>query len=112
MMSSSFFNWTALIVAGLFEVAWSIFLKNSKGFTETTPTILFLITLFISMFLLSYSMREIPMGMAYPIWTGIGAVGTVIIGIIFFKEDLNFMKIFFISLLLIGLIGLKFSSKR
>ncbi len=111
-MSSTIVSWVALVVAGLFEVIWAIFLKNSKGFSEVTPTILFLITLIISMFLLAYSMRTLPMGIAYPVWTGIGAVGTVIVGIIFFKEGVNLQKIIFLSLILIGIIGLKLSSKH
>lgn len=111
-MSSTVVSWVALIVAGLFEVIWAIFLKNSKGFSEVTPTLLFLITLTISMFLLAYSMRTLPMGIAYPVWTGIGAVGTVIVGILFFKEGVNLQKIIFLSLILIGIIGLKLSSKH
>ncbi|MBC7714780.1 MAG: multidrug efflux SMR transporter [Rhizobacter sp.] len=111
-MSESVLSWSALIIAGLFEVVWAIFLKNSKGFSELTPTILFIVTLFISMFLLAYSMRTIPMGIAYPVWTGIGAVGTVFVGIMFFKEDQSFQKIIFLSVILIGIIGLKLTSKH
>lgn len=101
-----------MIVAGLFEVVWAIFLKNSKGFSEWTPSILFLITLIISTFLLAYSMRTLPMGIAYPVWTGIGAVGSVLVGIFFFKEGANPQKLIFLSLILIGIIGLKLSSKH
>lgn len=111
-MSQTVLGWVALVVAGLFEVIWAIFLKNSKGFTVATPTVLFLITLTISMFLLAYSMRSIPIGVAYPVWTGIGAVGTVVVGILFFKEGVNLSKIIFLSLILIGIIGLKLSSKH
>ncbi len=111
-MSAGLLDWSALIIAGLFEVVWAIFLKNSKGFSEIVPTILFLVTLVISMFLLSYSMRAIPMGIAYPVWTGIGAVGTVIVGIFFFKEDASFLKIIFLSLIMVGIVGLKLSSKH
>lgn len=111
-MSSTIVSWVALVVAGLFEVIWAIFLKNSKGFSEVTPTLLFVVTLIISMFLLAHSMRTLPMGIAYPVWTGIGAVGTVIIGILFFKEGVNLQKIIFLSLILIGIIGLKLSSKH
>ena len=111
-MNQTVLGWVTLVVAGLFEVICPIFLKISKGFTVTTPTILFLITLTISMFLLAYSMRSIPIGVAYPVWTGIGAVGTVVVGILFFKEDVNLQKIIFLSLILIGIIGLKLSSKH
>jgi quaternary ammonium compound-resistance protein SugE len=105
-------SWTALIAAGIFEVVWAIFLKNSKGFTEIAPSIFFLATLLISMGLLAYSMRTIPIGIAYPVWTGIGAVGTVILGIVFFKEDVSIQKIAFLMLILIGIIGLKISSEH
>lgn len=111
-MGGTLIDWTALIAAGFFEVVWAYFLKNSKGFTLVTPTILFVITLFISMGLLAYSMRNIPIGVAYPVWTGIGAVGTVIVGIVLFKEGVNIQKIIFLSLILIGIIGLKITSKH
>lgn len=111
-MSQSLINWIALIIAGVFEVIWAIFLKNSKGFSETMPTVLFIITLIISMWLLAFSMKTIPMGIAYPVWTGIGAVGSVLVGIFFFKEGASAQKIFFLSFILIGVIGLKLSSKH
>ena len=111
-MNPSVVNWTALIIAGLFEVVWAIFLKNSKGFTQVGPSILFIITLFISMGLLAYSMRTIPMSIAYPVWTGIGAVGGVIAGMIFFKDDVSIQKIVFLLFILIGIIGLKISSNH
>ncbi len=111
-MSQSVINWIALIIAGIFEVIWAIFLKNSEGFSKTMPTVLFIITLIISMWLLAFSMRGIPMGIAYPVWTGIGAVGSVLVGIFFFKEGANAQKIFFLTLILIGVIGLKLSSKH
>ncbi|MBY0412507.1 MAG: multidrug efflux SMR transporter [Bdellovibrionales bacterium] len=104
-------NWIALTFAGLFEVVWAIYLKNSKGFTEITPSIMFVLTLLISMGLLAYSMKSIPIGVAYPVWTGIGAIGTVIVGTVVFKEHLSLQKMFFLSLLLIGIIGLKVSSR-
>jgi quaternary ammonium compound-resistance protein SugE len=110
-MSSSIINWSALLLAGIFEVVWAFYLKNSKGFTVVTPTILFVITLFISMALLTYSLKSIPIGIAYPVWTGIGAVGTVTAGVILFKEEINTQKVVFLSLILIGIIGLKLTSK-
>lgn len=111
-MSTSFLSWFSLIIAGLFEVVWAIFLKNSKGFSELIPSILFIVTLVISMVLLAYSMRSLPLGIAYPVWTGIGAVGSVLVGIVFFKEGANPQKIIFLLLILIGIIGLKLSSKH
>ena len=111
-MAGTLIDWTALIAAGFFEVVWAYFLKSSKGFTEVIPTVLFVITLFVSMGLLAYSMRNIPIGIAYPVWTGIGAVGTVIVGIVLFKEGVNFQKILFLSFIMIGIIGLKITSKH
>jgi quaternary ammonium compound-resistance protein SugE len=110
-MSSTIVNWSVLLLAGIFEVVWAFYLKNSKGFSVLTPTILFVITLFISMALLAYSLKSIPIGIAYPVWTGIGAVGTVIAGVFLFKEEINIQKFVFLSLILIGIIGLKLSSK-
>ena len=111
-MNETMIDWCALILAGLFEVLWAFFLKNSKGFTLLLPSILFIFTLCLSMSLLAYSFRSIPMGTAYPIWTGIGAVGTVIIGILFFKESLSLQKTIFLTLILVGVIGLKITSKE
>jgi quaternary ammonium compound-resistance protein SugE len=111
-MSTTSINWLALIAAGFFEVVWAIFLKNSKGFTEITPTIFFIITLLISMSLLAFSMRSIPLGIAYPVWTGIGAMGSIIAGFILFKEDLGLQKILFLTLIFIGVVGLKLTSKH
>jgi len=111
-MNNAVINWMALLAAGLFEVVWAIYLKNSKGFTELFPTIMFLITLFISMVLLAFSMKTIPIGVAYPVWTGIGAVGTVLVGIFLFKEGVSAPKMFFLTLILVGIVGLKISSKH
>ncbi|MFA6237248.1 MAG: multidrug efflux SMR transporter [Bacteriovorax sp.] len=106
-MNSSTLNWILLIVAGIFEVVWAIFLKNSKGFTQIIPTALFGLTLFISMWLLSTSLRTIPLSVAYPVWTGIGAVGSVLVGVMLFGESASVPKLLFVSLILIGVIGLK-----
>jgi quaternary ammonium compound-resistance protein SugE len=110
-MQTSSINWLALIAAGLFEVVWAIFLKNSKGFTVVAPSIFFVVTLLISMSLLAFAMRSIPLGVAYPIWTGIGAVGSIIVGVILFKEDINLQKLVFLAFILVGIIGLKITSK-
>lgn len=106
-MSSNSFNWSLLIIAGVFEVIWAIFLKNSKGLTVLIPSLLFLITLFISMWLLSISLKSIPMSIAYPVWTGIGAVGSVIFGVVLFGEAVNPAKLVFLFLILLGVVGLK-----
>lgn len=106
-------NWFLLIVAGLFEVAFAACLGKAK---ETTGAeniywyIGFLISLAISMFLLVKVIQEIPIGTAYAVWTGIGAVGTVLIGIFVFREPATFWRLFFISTLIISIVGLKFVS--
>ncbi|MDE6695642.1 MAG: multidrug efflux SMR transporter [Muribaculaceae bacterium] len=101
-------NWILLIIAGCFETGFAFCLGKMKGLSGT-PWCLwgigFLACLTLSMTLLAA--QTIPIGTAYPVWTGIGAVGTVIVGILFFKEPANFWRLFFISTLIISIIGLK-----
>jgi quaternary ammonium compound-resistance protein SugE len=99
--------WIILIIAGLFEIAWAIGIKYSEGFTKPIPSILTLICMIISFGLLSYSVKHIPIGTAYAVWTGIGAVGTAILGIFLFQESKEFLRMFFIFLIIVGIIGLK-----
>lgn len=99
--------WIALLLAGILEVCWAAGLKYSDGFTRPVPTIFTLITMAGSFWLLTFAMRSIPLGTAYAIWTGIGAVGAVIFGIIVLGEALNFARIMSIGLILAGIIGLK-----
>ena len=87
-------KWLFLIIAGLFEVMWAIELKYSKGFTNLISSILTIIGLIASFYFLSISIKSLPLGSAYAIWTGIGTVGTVIFSIILFKETVNIMQIF------------------
>ena len=102
--------WIALISAGIFEVVWAYFLKQSDGFSKILPTVFFVATLTISMVLLALSVKIIPIGVAYPIWTGIGAVGSVLIGALFFGEALTFLSATFLLMIIVGIIGLKFFS--
>lgn len=102
--------WITLIFAGIFEVVWAYFLKQSDGFTKILPTIFFIFAMAISMILLAISVKIIPISIAYPIWTGIGAVGSVIIGAIFFGEALTFLSGIFLMMIIGGIIGLKFFS--
>lgn len=99
--------WIALFVAGIFEVAWAYYLKASQGLSLLVPSLLFLLTLTLSMGLLGFSVRSIPLGVAYPIWTGVGAVGSVVVGSVFFHEPLGTLKILFLVLIVSGIVGLK-----
>ena len=106
-------NWIILIIAGLFEVAFATCLGKAKEATGTEATywyIGFLACLSISMLLLMKATQELPIGTAYAVWTGIGAVGTVLIGILVFKEPATFWRLFFITTLIASIIGLKFVS--
>jgi quaternary ammonium compound-resistance protein SugE len=106
-------NWIILIVAGLFEVAFAASLGKAKETTGTEATFWylgFLVCLSISMFLLVKATQEIPIGTAYAVWTGIGAIGTVLLGILIFKEPATFWRLFFISTLIISIVGLKLVS--
>jgi quaternary ammonium compound-resistance protein SugE len=102
--------WIILIIAGLFEVAWAIGLKYTEGFTKLFPSIFTIISMIISMGLLAYAVKHIPVGTAYAVWTGIGAVGTAILGIILFNESKEMIRIFFIFLIVVGIVGLKIFS--
>ncbi|MGQ9642305.1 MAG: quaternary ammonium compound efflux SMR transporter SugE [Ignavibacterium sp.] len=102
--------WIILIIAGLFEVAWAIGLKYTDGFTKLFPSIFTIISMIISMGLLAYAVKYIPVGTAYAVWTGIGAVGTAILGIILFNESKEIIRIFFIFIIIVGIVGLKIFS--
>src|SRR5687767_13559025 len=106
-------NWILLIIAGLFEVAFATCLAKAKETSGTTSTfwmVGFFLTLSVSMFLLYKATQSLPIGTAYAVWTGIGAVGTVLVGIIFFKEPSDFWRLFFLATLIGSIIGLKFVS--
>lgn len=103
-------NWILLVIAGLFEVGFTTCLKMSEGFTKLMPSIGFVIFSATSFLILNKVIKTIPLGTAYAVWTGIGAVGTVLIGIFFFKESAEFIKLFFIFLLIASIIGLKMVS--
>jgi quaternary ammonium compound-resistance protein SugE len=104
-------NWFILFIAGLFEIAWAIGLKYSEGFSKPIASVFTIVTMIISMALLSYSVKTLPVGTAYAVWTGIGAVGTAILGIYLFNESREFMRIFFIFLIIAGIVGLRFYVK-
>ena len=105
--------WVTLIIAGLFEIGFTTCLSKAKETNGSTSALWiagFFISLSLSMYLLYRATQTIPMGTAYAVWTGIGAVGTVIIGILFFKEPVDFLRLFFIFTLIASIIGLKMSS--
>lgn len=103
--------WIVLIIAGIFEFTFTTFLKLSDNFSKLWPTVAFIIASTLSLVFLNWSLKGIPLGTAYAIWTGIGAVGTVTVGIVLFKEPLTFARLFFIFMIIISIIGLKLVSK-
>lgn len=104
--------WIILIVAGLFETVWAVALKYSEGFTRLWPSVITAIAMIISLYLLAISLKYLPLGIAYTIWTGIGALGTVIFGIIVFGESKDLLKLFFVMMILGGIIGLRAVSSK
>lgn len=99
--------WLILIVAGIFEIGFAIGMKYTDGFTKPMPTILTVLSVVISMILLGIAMKTLPAGTAYAVWTGIGTVGTVILGIILFQEPMTVVRMLCVALIVGGLIGLK-----
>ncbi|QIL46215.1 multidrug efflux SMR transporter [Vagococcus coleopterorum] len=102
--------WLHLLIAGILEVVWATTMKLSDGFTKLNFSLLTIIGMIASFFFLSKAIKLLPMSLAYPIWTGIGAVGSIIIGVVIFKDALSLKTWFFVCLLLIGIIGIKLSS--
>lgn len=101
-------NWIILIIAGLFEVGFTTCLKLSNNFSNLKWSAAFLACILLSFFFLNKAIQTLPMGTAYAVWTGIGAVGTVIIGILYFDEPANFWRLFFMTTLIGSVLGLKF----
>jgi quaternary ammonium compound-resistance protein SugE len=103
-------SWMLLFIAGLLEVAWAAGLKSSDGFTRLWPSVFTLVTATGSFVLLAIAMRQLPLGTAYAVWTGIGAVGAFIFGIVMMGEALTVARVASAALIVIGLVGLKLSS--
>jgi quaternary ammonium compound-resistance protein SugE len=99
--------WTYLAVGGLFEIGWAIGLKYSDGFSKPVPSILTAVAMAFSLWLLSVAMKSIPVGTAYAVWTGIGAVGVAVLGMVLFGESREFLRVFCLFLIIVGIIGLK-----
>ena len=102
--------WIILVLAGLFEVGWAIGLKYTDGFTKLWPTLGTVAAMLVSLGLLGIAMKSLPVGTAYAIWVGVGAVGTVILGIVLFQEPMNPLRLASVGLIIAGLVGLKLAS--
>lgn len=102
--------WIVLLFAGLFEIVWAVGLKYTEGFSRLWPSVGTIAAMVISFYLLAYSLKTLPIGTAYAIWTGIGAVGTVIVGIYLFKEPATLVRLVCIGFIVMGILGLKVSS--
>ncbi|MBK1813207.1 quaternary ammonium compound efflux SMR transporter SugE [Clostridium sp. YIM B02505] len=103
-------KWLFLVIAGLFEVCWAVGLKYSEGFTKVMPSIITVGGMIASFYFLSLALKDLPLGTAYAIWTGIGTIGTVILGIILFKEPMDIIRLICIAFIVAGIIGLKLVS--
>ena len=99
--------WIHLLIAGLFEVGWAIGLKYTDGFTRLWPSAWTLAAMALSMWFLALALKTLPIGTAYAVWTGIGAVGTVILGILLFGESAAALRLLFVGLIVVGILGLK-----
>jgi quaternary ammonium compound-resistance protein SugE len=103
-------EWTMLAVAGLFEVAWAVGLKYTDGFSRWWPSVGTALAMAVSVVLLALAMRTLPVGTAYAVWTGIGAVGTALLGIALFGEPATFARLGCIALIVAGIVGLKLTA--
>lgn len=104
--------WVMLVIAGLFEMAWALLLKESHGLTRLVPTIGFVVFMILSMVLLAQALKSLPVGTAYAVWTGIGAAGTAIVGMIWLGESRDLLRIVSLAMLIAGIIGLQLTSSH
>ncbi|HSM26118.1 MAG TPA: quaternary ammonium compound efflux SMR transporter SugE [Anaerolineaceae bacterium] len=102
--------WLTLMIAGLFEIVWAVGLKYTEGFTRLWPSLITAAGMVVSLYLLSLALKQLPIGTAYAVWTGIGAVGTALIGIFFLGEPKDIARILSILLIVAGIVGLKIFS--
>ena len=102
--------WLLLILAGLFEIGWAIGLKYTEGFTRLWPSIGTALAMIVSLALLGIAMKSLPVGTAYAVWVGVGAVGTVILGIVLFGEPANTLRLVSVALIIGGIVGLKLAT--
>ena len=104
-------DWLILVIAGLFEIVWAMGLKYSQGFTRLIPSLITVFGMAVSVYLLSVAARSLPIGTAYAVWTGIGAVGAVVLGIFLLGEPRTLPRLFFVGLIVVGIIGLRFTGE-
>ncbi|KAB2313979.1 quaternary ammonium compound efflux SMR transporter SugE [Betaproteobacteria bacterium SCN2] len=102
--------WTILVIAGLFEIAWAIGLKYTEGFTRLWPTVGTVAAMVVSLWLLGLAMKSLPVGTAYAVWVGVGAAGTVLLGIVLLDEPANAGRMISVALIIAGIVGLKLAS--
>jgi quaternary ammonium compound-resistance protein SugE len=102
--------WIILVIAGIFEVGWAIGLKYTEGFTRLWPTVGTVLAMIISLWMLGIAMKSLPVGTAYSIWVGVGAVGTVVLGIVMLGEPVNAARLVSVALIIAGIIGLKLAT--
>jgi len=103
-------TWVILFIAGLLEIGWAVGLKYADGFTRLWPSVATMVSLIGSMGLLAVALRTLPLGTAYAVWTGIGTVGTAVLGIVLFREPATAMRLTCIALIVAGIVGLRLSS--
>lgn len=103
--------WIILVVAGVFEIGWAIGLKYTEGFTRPWPTLGTVLSMVVSLWLLGIAMKSLPVGTAYSVWVGVGAVGTVILGIVLLGEPANAARLVSVALIVAGIVGLKLSAQ-
>jgi quaternary ammonium compound-resistance protein SugE len=103
-------TWFILVLAGIFEIGWAIGLKYTEGFTRLLPTVGTIVAMIISLGLLGIAMKSLPVGTAYAVWVGVGAVGTVILGIVLLGEPANPLRLISVGLIIAGIIGLKLAT--
>jgi quaternary ammonium compound-resistance protein SugE len=102
--------WAILVLAGLFETGWAIGLKYTEGFTRLWPSIWTIVAMIVSLWLLGIAMKDLPVGTAYSVWVGVGAVGTVMLGIVLLGEPANPARMISVALIVAGIVGLKFAA--
>ncbi len=104
-------GWSYLLIAGIFEIVWAIGMKYTHSFSRFWPSLLVIIAMLLSVYFLTLAIKTIPVGTAYAVWTGIGIAGTTVLGIILFQEPVQLIRLFFIFLILVSIVGLKVIAK-